>query len=88
MARMRVLTPQLQQLRDATWGDLVQVAEKFADADAPTSTLVGIMVEFATILAMNSAPDSRSAHDLMAQAMDNGRRCYDDMKSKEGNTNS
>lgn len=75
-----------QTLRQNTMDDLRAVVEKFAAAGGHPAELVHVMIEFATVLAIDSAPDSKSAHELIAQAIDFGRSGYHVIKDKEDNT--
>jgi len=75
-----------QTLRENTWDNLTVAARTFADAGGEPEELVHIMIEYATVLAMNACKDSRTAHNLIAQAIDFGRSGYHTIKDKEDNT--
>ena len=63
-----------QEIHDFIWGRLLNLTEEFANDDVGSpAQLVYIMVEFASMLAMDAAPDSKAAHDLMAKAIAAGR---------------
>ena len=74
-----------QTIREKAWDDLTAAARNFADAGGQPEELVHTMIEFATVLAMNSCEDSRTAHNLIAQAIDFGRSGYHAIKDKEDN---
>ena len=75
-----------QTLRENTWDNLTVAARTFADAGGEPEELVHIMIEYATVLAMNACKDSRTAHNLIAQAIDFGRSGYNKIQDKEDNT--
>lgn len=67
-----------QEIHDFIWGRLLGLTEEFANDEVGSpAQLVYIMVEFASMLAMDAAPDSKAAHDLMAKAIAAGREDHD-----------
>jgi hypothetical protein len=72
-----------KKIFDNTWDDLTAVAMKFHDenAGATPRELVGIMVEFATALALKTSSDSREAHNLIAEAMESARQLHNQISS-------
>ena len=65
-----------KKIFDNTWDDLTAVAKKFHNENAglAPSELVGIMVKFATVLALASCTDSKEAYNLIAEAMESARQ--------------
>lgn len=69
------MTDDEKKIHDDAWDGLTEVAEKFKNAspESEPASLVFLMIQFATVLALSTCPDTKTAYNLIAEAINVAR---------------
>ncbi len=72
------ISKKINAIHEFVWSRLIKITEEYHQKDIGSpAQLSSIMVEYATFLALGTAPASKHAYDLIAESIEDGRKRHE-----------
>lgn len=73
-----------QEIQDFVWSRLIKLSEEYQQQDVGSpAELSSIMIMYATFMALESAPASKVAYDMISESIEAGRQQYEKILKEE-----